>query len=157
MALEKLPHESKIVSLRDTFLILRRFANLPVKKTPVFAAFSKNKTIGIAIAFVNQRERVIVLSHLLSPSSSRTLAHPALSNRRLVFSGRLFFCANSGVFPTASPFQSKLNSCPRNLAIKCVLGYSSKPHFLVNPTTRFLYSCRKHAFDFPSYQASYAT
>lgn len=156
MALEKLPHESKIVSLRDTFLILRRFENLSVKKTRVFAAFSKNKTIGIAIATVFERERVIVLSHLLSPSSSRTLAHPALSNRRLVFSGRLFFCANSGVFPTASPFQSKLNSCPRNLAIKCVLGYSSTPHFLVNPTTRFLYSCRKHAFDFPLYQASYA-
>ena len=106
MALEKLPHESKIVSLRDTFLILRRFENLPVKKTRVFAAFSKNETIGIAIATVFDRERVKVLSHLLSPSSSRTLAHPALSIGGW-FSPAAYFSAQ-----TAVTFQSRVRSNP---------------------------------------------
>jgi len=126
-------------------------------KTPVLAAFLKNETIGIAIATVVHRERVKVLSHLLSPSSSRTLAHPALSNRRLVFSGRLFFCANSGGLSNHESARIQANQLTRNRAPHGVLGCSSTPHFLVNPTTRILYSALNHDFDFPSFRASCAT
>jgi hypothetical protein len=93
MASKEFPYRTEIVSDRDSFLILRQSHNESIEQTLIFSRFSKNKTFGIVNANVVYRERNVVLSHLFSPSSPRTLVHPALFNRRLVFSSRLFFCA----------------------------------------------------------------